>query len=126
MQRHSFIIVSALHLYLSFEMPEIKDKEGKAIHVGDTVAGKRRGGKQTGEVDAVVSNKQEAEEKGVKGAPKVLFEDQHGMRISPMEIIVRTSCYEEARFIDTRERPQMSWRTTCRGRLSYKDCSKWA
>jgi len=59
-------------------MPQVTDKEGKPIHEGDTVAGKRRGGKQTGEVEAVASTKQEAQKKGLQGAPKVLIEDQHG------------------------------------------------
>jgi len=59
-------------------MPEVKDKEGKPIHVGETVSGKVRGGKHAGEVEAVVTSQKEAAEKGVKNPPKVLIEDQHG------------------------------------------------
>ena len=59
-------------------MPEVKDKEGEPIHPGDVVVGRRRGGKQTGEVEAVIATEKEAAEKGVKNAPKVIIEDQHG------------------------------------------------
>lgn len=60
-------------------MPEVKDKEGKPIHVGDIVSGKIRGGKHVGEVEAIVTNEKEAAEKGVKNPPKVLIVDQHGI-----------------------------------------------
>lgn len=63
-------------------MPEVKDKEGKPIQVGDEVAGKRRGGKQTGVVKKVISTKEQAKEAGVRDPPKVLFTDQHGKEIT--------------------------------------------
>ena len=66
-------------------MPEVKDKDGKLIHVGDTVSGKVRGGKHAGEVEVVVTSQKEAAEKGVKHPPKVLIEDQHGA-VSPLNI----------------------------------------
>jgi len=59
-------------------MSQVKDKEGKAIHEGDIVSGKRRGGKQVGEVEEVISTKEQAKEAGVRDPPKVLFTDQHG------------------------------------------------
>ena len=58
---------------------QVKDKDGKAIKEGDTVSGKIRGGKHVGEVDEVVTSKEEASERGVKNPPKVLFTDQHGI-----------------------------------------------
>lgn len=59
-------------------MSEVKGKDGKAIHEGDTVSGKSRGGKHAGEVEQVITTKEEADEQGVKNPPKVLFTDQHG------------------------------------------------
>jgi len=73
-------------------MREVKDKEGKPIHVGDEVAGKRRGGKQTGEVEEVIATKEEAKKAGVRDPPKVLFTDQHGKDITHrVSFIFRTS-----------------------------------
>jgi hypothetical protein len=57
---------------------EIVDKEGKPIKIGDQVATKMRGGKRTGVVSDIVTTQEEADKKGVKNPPKVLFEDQHG------------------------------------------------
>jgi len=45
----------------------VMDKNGEQINVGDTVSSKSCGGKP-----------EDAEKKGVKHPPKVLFEDQHG------------------------------------------------
>ena len=58
---------------------DIIDKRGEPIEVGDIVSTKIRGGKRTGVVSDVVASKDEADEKGVKNPPKILFEDQHGM-----------------------------------------------
>jgi hypothetical protein len=60
-------------------MPDVKDKDGKVIHEGDTVSGKVRGGKHAGTVEAVVTSADEAAKHGVKNPPKVLIEDQHGI-----------------------------------------------
>jgi Hypervirulence associated proteins TUDOR domain len=57
---------------------QVHDKEGKPIKQGETVAGKIRGGKHAGEVQAVITDDKEAKEKGVKNPPKVVIEDQHG------------------------------------------------
>lgn len=57
---------------------QVNDKNGEAIKVGDTVSAKARGGKHTGQATAIVTTKEDAEEKGVKNPPKVLYEDQHG------------------------------------------------
>ncbi|KAK8854493.1 hypothetical protein IAR55_003231 [Kwoniella newhampshirensis] len=63
-------------------MSEIKDKQGKLINVGDTVYTPFRGGKHEGEVSDIVTTKEEAEEKGVKNPPKVLFTDQNDKDVS--------------------------------------------
>ncbi|KAI4189953.1 MAG: hypothetical protein LQ346_005013 [Caloplaca aetnensis] len=69
---------------------QVEDKAGEPIKEGDQVWTKMRGGKHEGEVrhdqdrykgtqvEAVVTSQEEAEEKGVKNPPKVLFTDQHG------------------------------------------------
>lgn len=57
---------------------DIVDKEGEPIEIGDEVATKMRGGKRTGVVADIVATQEEADRKGVKNPPKVLFEDQHG------------------------------------------------
>lgn len=57
---------------------EIVDKQGEPIHVGDTVSTRIRGGKRTGVVSDIVETSEEADQKGVKNPPKVIFEDQHG------------------------------------------------
>jgi Hypervirulence associated proteins TUDOR domain len=59
-------------------MADVRDKEGKPIKKGEMVAGKVRGGKHAGEVQAVITDEKEAKEKGVKSPPKVVLEDQHG------------------------------------------------
>lgn len=64
---------------LQNEMPQVKDKDSKVIHEGDTVSGKVRGGKHVGIVEAVITTAKEASEHGVKNPPKVLIEDQHGI-----------------------------------------------
>ncbi|CAG7853231.1 SubName: Full=Uncharacterized protein {ECO:0000313/EMBL:CCA72921.1} [Serendipita indica DSM 11827] len=61
---------------------EIVDKKGEPIEVGDEVSTKIRGGKRTGVVSDIVASKEEAEAKGVKNPPKVLFEDQHGHQVA--------------------------------------------
>src|ERR1700694_869095 len=64
--------------YKPIDMPEVKDKDGKVIHEGDTVSGKARGGKQAGTVEAVVITAEEAKAHHVKHPPKVIIKDQHG------------------------------------------------
>lgn len=56
----------------------VMDKNGEQINVGDTVSSKSRGGKHAGVVTDIVETPEDAEKKGVKHPPKVLFEDQHG------------------------------------------------
>ncbi|KAH8422404.1 DUF2945 domain-containing protein [Aspergillus melleus] len=63
-------------------MDDIKDKHGEAIHPGDHVFTKIRGGKHEGEVEKIVTSEEEAEEEGVKHPPKVLFHDQRGKRVA--------------------------------------------
>jgi hypothetical protein len=58
---------------------QVKDKDGKVIKEGETVSGKIRGGKHVGQVDELVTSKEEAAKRGVKNPPKVLFTDQHGL-----------------------------------------------
>jgi hypothetical protein len=59
-------------------MPQVHDKEGKPIKQSETVAGKIRGEKHAGEVQAVIADEKETKEKGVKNPPKVVIEEQHG------------------------------------------------
>ncbi|KAG8854922.1 hypothetical protein FRB91_002982 [Serendipita sp. 411] len=61
---------------------EIVDKQGEPIEIGDEVATKMRGGKRTGIVSDIVASEEEADRKGVKNPPKVLFEDQHGHQVA--------------------------------------------
>lgn len=61
-----------------FTMSQVKDKEGKPIKEADVVSGKRRGGKQFGQVEEVIRTKEQAKEADVRDPPKVLFTDQHG------------------------------------------------
>jgi hypothetical protein len=73
--------VDDLSKYLIITMSskkDIIDKKGEPIEIGDEVATKIRGGKRTGVVADIVATKEEADRKGVKNPPKVLFEDQHG------------------------------------------------
>ncbi|WEW61791.1 hypothetical protein PRK78_007287 [Emydomyces testavorans] len=63
---------------------QVKDKTGQAIHEGDQVETKYRGGTRKGtfEVENVVTSQKEAQEEDVKNPPKVVFEDQHGHRVA--------------------------------------------
>ncbi|KAG8752725.1 hypothetical protein FRC14_006755 [Serendipita sp. 396] len=63
---------------MSSKADEIVDKQGEPIEIGDEVATKMRGGKRTGIVSDIVASEEDADKKGVKNPPKVLFEDQHG------------------------------------------------
>ena len=54
-------------------MPELKDKNGEPIHVGDHVYARSRGGRHEGEVDKIVTTEEEAKEEGVKHPPKVRY-----------------------------------------------------
>ncbi|SPQ24427.1 f674fb83-23b0-43b3-a18f-8c6045a6d6f0 [Thermothielavioides terrestris] len=60
---------------------EIKDKNAEPINEGDHVFARSRGGRHEGEVEKIVTSKEEAEKEGVKHPPKVLFTDQHGHKI---------------------------------------------
>jgi Hypervirulence associated proteins TUDOR domain len=51
---------------------------GKPINIGDTVSAKRRGGKQTGVVEQVITREEDAQVSGVQRPPKVIYTDQHG------------------------------------------------
>ncbi|KAI9150146.1 hypothetical protein HJFPF1_09901 [Paramyrothecium foliicola] len=67
---------------------QVQDKNGNPIQEGDQVWTKMRGGKHEGQVDKIVTSKEEADAEGVKNPPKseadlysrpqVLFQDQHG------------------------------------------------
>ena len=50
---------------------DIKDKSGEPIKEGDHVFARSRGGRHEGEVDKIVTSKEEAEKEGVKHPPKV-------------------------------------------------------
>ncbi|KAG8798819.1 hypothetical protein FRC16_006485 [Serendipita sp. 398] len=67
---------------MSSKADEIVDKQGEPIEIGDEVATKMRGGKRTGIVSDIVASEEDADKKGVKNPPKVLFEDQHGGAMS--------------------------------------------
>jgi hypothetical protein len=58
-------------------MSQVKGKEGKQIHEDETIAGKIREGRHTGEVEEIITSKEKADERGVKIPPKLLFTDQH-------------------------------------------------
>ncbi|KAK4235817.1 hypothetical protein C8A03DRAFT_36328 [Achaetomium macrosporum] len=60
---------------------EIKDKSGEPIHEGDHVFARARGGRHEGDVEKIVTSKEEAQKEGVKHPPKVLFTDQHGHNV---------------------------------------------
>ncbi|KAK4032263.1 hypothetical protein C8A01DRAFT_41299 [Parachaetomium inaequale] len=62
-------------------MSETKDKQGEPINEGDHVFARSRGGRHEGEVEKIVTTKEEAEKEGVKHPPKVLFTDQHGHHV---------------------------------------------
>jgi hypothetical protein len=50
---------------------EVKDKNGEPIKEGDHVFARSRGGRHEGEVEKIVTSKEEAEKEGVKHPPKV-------------------------------------------------------
>lgn len=55
-------------------MPEqIRDKYEEPIKEGDHVYTRIRGGRHEGEVDKVVTSKEEAKKEGVKNPPKVYY-----------------------------------------------------
>lgn len=55
-----------------FKMPsEIKDKNGEPIKEGDHVFARWRSGSHEGEVEKIVTSKEEADKEGVKHPPKV-------------------------------------------------------
>lgn len=51
---------------------EIKDRNGEPIKEGDHVFAKARGGSHEGDVEKIVTSKEEAEKEGVKYPPKVI------------------------------------------------------
>lgn len=54
------------------KMPsELQDKNGEPIKKGDHVFARARGGSHEGNVEKIVTSKEEAEEEGVKHPPKV-------------------------------------------------------
>jgi hypothetical protein len=58
--------------------PDVFDKDGVPIHVGDMVSSKQRAGRQFGNVVDLVVTEEEAKEKGVAHPPKVVFYTQKG------------------------------------------------
>lgn len=50
---------------------EVKDKNDEPINEGDHVFARSRGGRHEGEVEKIVTSKEEAEKEGVKHPPKV-------------------------------------------------------
>ncbi|KAM3087071.1 hypothetical protein ACMFMF_001003 [Clarireedia jacksonii] len=61
----------------------VEDKHGNAIDEGDRVFTKIRGGKREGEVENIVTTKEEAAEEDVKNPPKGLDpRDQHGHKVA--------------------------------------------
>jgi hypothetical protein len=50
---------------------DIKDKNGEPIKEGDHVFARARGGSHEGNVEKIVTSKEEAEREGVKHPPKV-------------------------------------------------------
>jgi hypothetical protein len=53
---------------------EVKDKNDEPIKEGDHVFARSRGGRHEGEVEKIVTSKEEAEKEGVKHPPKVCAE----------------------------------------------------
>ncbi|KAK4466066.1 hypothetical protein QBC42DRAFT_282733 [Cladorrhinum samala] len=76
-------------------MPELKDKNGEPIHVGDHVYARSRGGRHEGEVDKIVTTEEEAKEEGVKHPPKVLYTDQHGHHVSHNPEVIEHGEYKK-------------------------------
>ena len=52
---------------------ELKDKNGEPIHVGDHVFARARSGAHEGDVEKIVTTKEDAQKEGVKHPPKVCF-----------------------------------------------------
>lgn len=50
---------------------ELKDKNNEPIKEGDHVFARSRGGRHEGNVEKIVTSKEEAEKEGVKHPPKV-------------------------------------------------------
>jgi len=50
---------------------EVRDKKGEPIQEGEHVFARSRGGRHEGEVEKVVTSKEEAEKERVKHPPKV-------------------------------------------------------
>ncbi|CAE7192663.1 hypothetical protein CFE70_007043 [Pyrenophora teres f. teres 0-1] len=61
---------------------DIMSKNGETIKEGDHVYTKIRGGRHEGDVEKIVTNKDEADAAGVKHPPKVLFTDQKGKDVA--------------------------------------------
>ncbi|KAF1975998.1 hypothetical protein BU23DRAFT_552007 [Bimuria novae-zelandiae CBS 107.79] len=57
---------------------DVLSKQGEPIAEGDHVYTKIRGGRHEGDVDKIVTSKEEAKAEGVRDLPKVLFTDQKG------------------------------------------------
>ena len=49
----------------------LKDKTGEGIREGDHVFARSRGGRHEGDVEKIVTSKEEADKEGVKHPPKV-------------------------------------------------------
>ncbi|KAK4148661.1 hypothetical protein C8A00DRAFT_19547 [Chaetomidium leptoderma] len=60
---------------------ELKDKNEEPIKEGDHVFALARGGRHEGNVEKIVTSKEQAREEGVKHPPKILFTDQHGHHV---------------------------------------------
>ncbi|KAL2163241.1 hypothetical protein VTH06DRAFT_5297 [Thermothelomyces fergusii] len=60
---------------------ELRDMNKEPINVGDHVYARSRGGRHEGDVEKIVTSKEDAEEEGVKHPPKVLYTDQHGHHV---------------------------------------------
>ncbi|KAL2167535.1 hypothetical protein VTG60DRAFT_1121 [Thermothelomyces hinnuleus] len=60
---------------------ELRDKNNEPINVGDHVFARARGGSHEGDVEKIVTSKEDAEKEGVKHPPKVLYTDQHGHHV---------------------------------------------
>ncbi|KAF2256363.1 hypothetical protein BU26DRAFT_445100 [Trematosphaeria pertusa] len=61
---------------------EVLSKQGEPIQEGDHVYTKIRGGRHEGDVEKIVTTKEEADQEGVKNPPKVLFTDQRGKDVA--------------------------------------------
>lgn len=70
---------------------QIKDKQGQPIEEGTHVYTKFRGGRHEGDVEAIATSKEEAEELGVKNPPKVRF---RSIRTSHLDFVVPGFAFE--------------------------------